>query len=652
MKKQLGFLIAITLLFTSCNEEDTRTPEQIERDLIMETENLLRNNTWGFYDMMVSVQYEARAIPLLAIVADENGMVQPGIYDSYDIFGNNNRQLNYSYQFSRDKITQDTSGYGEYSQFGGYFVLNTHEIRINPDSMNALRFSYDYDTEYGKFMLHTDQARSKLVSDFINKIVADAILSGNLGDISDAIVSKILDSDKVAELIEQFLYDLIHGKIEEINENPEESAEKIAQIIVNQLKSIDWEPIIASKLQELLEKLQVENPEEKALELAGRIADKIEASISKDDIYEMLLPYFKNFEEETLPVLATKIAEKVYEVIATVLSEENIYEKIYPVWDEFTKVDSSTIAEISDTIATLVTERFFDANELTNKLIPFVTKVDDTPIRNLGDLAQEIIDSVLIPTVDEINDRFPGLELEPDWRNVKTILTAALTTIKTAIGSSTVEEFSAWLANSIINAFDVILGKGFETAIYRLQEIPAEQAATVISSWISSLVETAEENLVEIIETRLNEIFAKFDAEIIADQLAGIIYETIISVLSEENLYKLILPVLEAINKLEMEQVAGVIAKWLIESGIIEDAIDEEVVIEKLTEIITELLLNADSEKLSQKFTELILQSDLVQGVDGKLLSKWLEFKLYELFINLGRNFNAIESIEIELIRK
>ena len=66
----------------------------------MAIENLLRDNRWGFHDLTVSVKYESRAIPLLANVADENGMIQPGIYDSYAIFGNNHRQLNNTYEFT------------------------------------------------------------------------------------------------------------------------------------------------------------------------------------------------------------------------------------------------------------------------------------------------------------------------------------------------------------------------------------------------------------------------------------------------------------------------------------------------------------------------------------------------------------------------
>jgi hypothetical protein len=70
----------------------------------LKARNLLRNHVWGFHDLVVDVKYEMRATPLLANVADENGMVQPGQYNARDIFGNDHRQENYSYQFALAKV--------------------------------------------------------------------------------------------------------------------------------------------------------------------------------------------------------------------------------------------------------------------------------------------------------------------------------------------------------------------------------------------------------------------------------------------------------------------------------------------------------------------------------------------------------------------
>jgi hypothetical protein len=648
---KIFLLSLIPMFFLSCEEEQL-TPEQIERNKIIKTENLLRDNTWGFQDLIVKVKYESRAIPLLVNVADENGMIQPGTYDSYDIFGNNTRQLIYSYQFSRDEITVDTSGNKEYSRFGGYFVINTSEIRINPDLSNALRFSYDYISENGIFILSADQARNENFVNAINDMILNSILTGKPGDIANAVVDKILNNEQISKTIEKLLYDLIHGKIEEITQNPEEVADELARIIVNKLSELDWESILYDKILELLQKLQVENPEEKATELAVRIAAKIQASISQSDIYDLLLPILEDIENEKLPVLVTKISEGIYSLLTQVLSEENIYNKIYPLWDEFSQIDSITVVEVSDSLSSAVVNHFMDVDTLTERLIPFISKVDATSSIRLDELAQEIIDSVLIPIVDEINGTFPGLGLEPDWDEIQSSITSVLVVIKAALIGSTVEELSGTMANALISIMDLTIQKGFEKAIFSLQEIPADQVASVIAAWVTNLLGIAEQPIIDFIEAKLNLITDNFDAEKIAEDLSELIYNTLIDVLSEENLYQLILPILEALNDADMEKIAELISKWLIESGVIADNIDKEQVIETLTEILSAIIGNVDPDQVTQQLVDLILNSDIVENIDGKILSKILEIKIYQLLITIGKDVNAIDHIEVELIKK
>ncbi|MDP3441340.1 MAG: hypothetical protein Q8T08_00630, partial [Ignavibacteria bacterium] len=91
-------ILFISLLMVSCKpDEDLITPDLDLIYKVKSTEKLLRENTWGFNDLVVEVKYEMRAIPLLANVADANGMVQPGKYISLDIFGNDHRQKAYNY---------------------------------------------------------------------------------------------------------------------------------------------------------------------------------------------------------------------------------------------------------------------------------------------------------------------------------------------------------------------------------------------------------------------------------------------------------------------------------------------------------------------------------------------------------------------------
>ena len=181
----------------------------------------------------------------------------------------------------------------------------------------------------------SNQLGNAKFNEAVNLIISNAILSGKPGDIANAVVDKLLGNAEVQAAIQQLLYDLIHGKIDEIAQNPEEISQKLAELIVQKLKEVDWETLVYDKLVEILEELQVDNPEQAAEELAVKISNKIETGISQSDIYEAILPILQEFENETLPKLVPNITDAIYEVILQVFSVENIYEKIYPLWIDF-----------------------------------------------------------------------------------------------------------------------------------------------------------------------------------------------------------------------------------------------------------------------------------------------------------------------------
>ena len=644
-------IIGLGLLLYSCQKEE-RTNEQLAREEIMAVENLLRDNQWKFIDMTVKVKLESKAIPLLVNVSDENGMVQPGLYDSYAIYGNNFRQLKSTYTFDRDNILLDTTKQGEYNRIAGYYVLSTSQIRINPDSARKINFDYIHNTKDNSFNLSANSAYSSEFIAAINTRIVNSIISGTPDDLANAVVDLLKDNEKVSEGIERFLYEIIHSKIEEITQSPEELSESLARVLVQKLSELDWEELLYERILEFLYDLQAQNPEERATELAQRIAEKIEASLSQNDIYEVLLPVVQNFESETLPVLSSRIAAVVYEKIATELSEENIYNRVYPIWEQFTLADSTTVTETADTLAAIASARFFNADTLTEKLQPFVQSIKDTPTLKLSAMSQDIIDQVLIPAIDDLNEKFPGLDLNPDWKTVKPIITSLLTAIKAKLGSSTVEELSAELADGIIGVLDLLLQKGFEKAIYSLQQIPADQAASVVASWITNLIEIVEQPVVDFITLKLDEIFLKFEAEKVTQELSVLIHSKLIEVFSEENLYNLFLPILEKFQEADLERIAKVITRLIGEIGLIPDDLTEEDLIAALTPLIGDLIGNIEPDNATQKLVDLLLNNNLVKQLDGKILKQALKFKIYELQGRLAGNVNAIEEIFIVIKSK
>jgi hypothetical protein len=648
--RPLLLLLSAIFLF-GCQSED-KTPEQIEREQIMEVEDLLRDNQWGFHDMAISVQYESRPIPLMVNVADENGMVQPGIYDSYAIFGDNSRQLDYTYEFTRDQIMADSSRSGEFYTVGTYYVLNTEQIRINPDTARAVAFNYHQNSEEARFTMSASSIYKQDLIVSINNAVIHAILADKPGKIATAFVEFLQENEQVSEAIQQFMYDLIHGRIEEITQSPGEKAEKLARTIVEKLGEVEWEDLLYERILEFLQNLQEENPEEKAAELALRMADKIEASLTKSDIYDVLLPILENFENETLAVLASQIAAALYQKMTESFSEENLYDRIYPVWEEFTRADSASVVEVADTLAGIVSAHFFDQETLKEQLIPFVQEIEDIPTLTLSQLAQDIIDSVLIPAVENMNESFPGLDLEPDWTTIKPVITSALTAVKAGLAASNVDEMANTLSGILIGVMDLAIQTGFEKAIFSLQMIPPDQAALLIASWITNLAEMAEQPVVDFIEEKLNAVFDRFEAEKATEALSSLIHSKVLEIFSEENLYQLFLPILETFQEADLEKIAETFAEWFIELDFVAGNITKEELIGTLTGIISELLSSIDPEESTTRLVELILESEIVGNLEGEILQMVLESKIYELILSVAGYYNAIDHVELIISQK
>ena len=346
------------------------------------------------------------------------------------------------------------------------------------------------------------------------------------------------------------------------------------------------------------------------------------------------------------------IADAIYNLVLEAFSEENIYAKIYPLWLSFSEVDSASVSSVADTLGNVITSYFFDAEKLAPKLEPFVETLRSTSNVKIPALAQDIIDDVLIPIVDTLNANFPALELNPDWESIKPILSSALTVIKSSIGDQSNAEAATSLAESIIGVMDGIITKGVESAIFKLQSIPATQASQVIAAWLNNIVVMAEPEVVVFLEGKLNELIALFNAEDVAEKLANAINSKLLDVFSYYNIYELVLPLMEKLGAINIEAAAQEIVDWLSELGIIKDNVSEEQVLEILNEIISELIGNINVDEVSQKLVDAILESNVVSNIDGAILNLLIKFKTYQLLNYLQNDLNAIDKVELKIIRK
>ena len=175
-----GLLVLFaSLIFISCDKDkDLRAPEEKELENIEKINELLQYNIWGFNDLVIDVESEMRAIPLLVNVADENGMVQPGQYDAIDIYGNSHRQEYYEYQFMNSSIYLDSMKQGDYTKFAAYQVLRSKEMTINYDSSTIVRYSYEYLDSEGLFTMTSNKLGNSKINKVVNAAITKAIISG------------------------------------------------------------------------------------------------------------------------------------------------------------------------------------------------------------------------------------------------------------------------------------------------------------------------------------------------------------------------------------------------------------------------------------------------------------------------------------------
>jgi hypothetical protein len=646
-------VFAVLITFGSCQKEDPLvSPDYRAIQKVKDTEILLRNNLWAYNDLVVDVQYEMRAISLLANVADANGMVQPGKYNSYAIYGNAKRQDRYSYQFSTSKMYRDTANGNAYYKMGFYNVLSNKDIQLNPDSLGRYTYAYQYKEDDDLFVLTSNQLTNGYINDFTSKLVANAILTDKPDEIANAMVDKVLNSQNVQDAMQQLLYDMIHGKVEGLTANPEKVSQKLAEVILQELQDVDWEALVYNKLVDILSELKVNNPQQAAQALAQQLASNIESSVNQADIYSAILPVLQNFEDETLPVLVPQLAQAIYSVMTNILSEENIYNKIYPVWESFAQVDSTEISSVADTLGSVLTVHFFDADSLASSLEPFIATLRTTSTVQIPALAQSIINNTLVPLVDSINASFPGMDINPDWSNVKTILSSALTVLKSSLAGKTDAQAAAELAQGVISIMDGIISSGVENAIQQLQAIPSDQASQVIAAWIVNLVDVAQPQIVAFLDDKLSDIADLFSAEETAAELSEQIKNKVLEVFSVSNIYDLIFPVMENLSDLDVEAVAEKMADWLTDLELIKSNVSEEQLLNALTDIISDLIGEINVDNATQKLVDAILQSDIVNNIEGSVLKQVLELKIYDFLLHVEQQLNAISNIEFSLERR
>ncbi len=73
----------------------------------------------------------------------------------------------------------------------------------------------------------------------------------------------------------------------------------------------------------------------------------------------------------------------------------------------------------------------------------------------------------------------------------------------------------------------------------------------------------------------------------------------------------------------------------------------EEELIAALADGISKIIGHVDPDNVTQQLVDFLLNNNLVNVLDGKVLKQVLEIKIYELLGAVAGNMNAIDGIEI-----
>lgn len=634
MNKKLILLMSVIIpCFISCSEPQDSVIESVDN-----TNFTLRKYDWKLSQFKIKVKNTDIPPPLL--FNSNDSLIREGNYDLDDMILDASDMQKYIVNFTNDGKIKTSGGQinllADDEIIHSYFVFNDRNIRIS--SAEALVYDYLYDENEKTFLLTVNEASATRVIRSINNKLIDRIANKTPNKLGDLVASLLFNNKGLQNIINNVLVSAISGKLEFINEfDPDEASRLLAAEILKALQEVDWENTLTQLLKTELEKLQNVDPEKLAEDIGSTIAAIINDNISEDAIYNLIEPYI-----EQLVVNSDRVSEAISTLIVDlffdVFDEDVLQPIVADAWRSFTRLDEQQVETISDTLAYYVQDIWINSENLSNILLPFTQKIDDTPILQMGALATEATEAIE-SLVDFINDKFPDVNLEPDYDSMQSTIKTAFIAAKPLIGIVGGPEAAAEdVANLIISQFlnKENISSVFNSGITYLQSIDPDLAGSTITNWLLSLepelspvaIEFLKEFLSPIIDninpeqTSLNiakalkgfieqnitpetvkaivlpifEEFINLNAEevarFLAQQILGldIIKETI----TEENIKTVILPVLQSIQETNVEALAQNLIKAIVNSGVFEDTITEE----RISTIISLLIYKASWENV------------------------------------------------------
>ena len=608
MKLNKILLVFILVFAVSCEQ-----PEDPVIAAVNDINKTLKKHDWRLTQFIIEVDNEDIPPPLLFNSSDS--LILKGRYDLNDIVLESEEMMKYTVNFHADRTIKTTGGQLDLLKDDdeiSYFVFNDRAIRIK--GQESLIYDYLYDPNEQSLSLTLDTERASRRIRQLNDKLIGQITNKTPGRIGDLVAQILFNNKALQGLINDVLVDAISGKLSFINDLDQEEASKLlAEQVYNALKQVDWQARLTELLKVELEKLMNIEPEEVSAQIAEKIVSIIEEELSVDKIRAFILPYI-----EQIPTNSDLVAEALSTLVVNLFLESfdegKLQILIESAWREFTKLNEEQIEVVSDTLTYYVQDIWINEENIAKLLLPITRKIDETPLLQMGALAREATDAIR-GLVDNVNESFPDLNLEPNYDNIQSTLRTGFIAAKPTIGLIGGPEAAASsLAKLIINQLlnqDTISG-AFNATLQFLQTIDPEMAASKITTWLASLELELGPTLIENLSDLLSPILENIDPELTAERIATALNNFITSNITKDSVRNLILPLLERFTEINAEEVAAFLAGRILELDIIEETINQENIEGILLPILTSIK-GTNVEELSQNIINAIVDSGIFE---------------------------------------
>ncbi|SNR74961.1 hypothetical protein SAMN06265371_11129 [Lutibacter agarilyticus] len=610
MKTKFTFIAALAMiLLFSCE-----TPEDSVIKAVDETKDILTSNTWNLEQFKFELRNDD--IPPPVLFNATNAILSAGIYDLDDMVFDASDMRKYEVEFKEDGTIITKNGQIDLlleEAIGTYFVFNERTIRIN--AAENVNYKYIYDANAKEMSLIATEETAENIIKKINDKLVDQVANGTPTKVGDFIADLLFNNEALQTLINDVVVSAIAGKLEFINEiDPDELADLLATEIRNALEQVEWHPLLTELILTQLENISNIDKDAVAEAIANKVIQLIDEQLSEEQINDFILPYIEQIAINSEAV-SEAIATLISDLFSDVFNENNVQPILVSAWTEFTRLDEAQIDVISGKLTTVVEDVFINETTISDGLLPFTTRIDETSIFQMGALATETTASIE-NLINGLNQVFPDLNLSPNYESMQNTIKLAYIAIKPVIAVTGPEQAAKDVANIILSQFLTTenINNTFGAAIQFLQTIDPETAGTTLAEWLLGFKDEISEVLYIEIRDLLSPILNNLDPNATALRIASALNNFITENITAESVKNLILPLLEEITKLNAEVVAGYLAELILNLDIIKDNVTKEAITQALLPVL-QSIQESNVKDVAQNIIKAIVNTGIVEDV-------------------------------------